>query len=188
MRALPCPAKTHLVDPELELFILCQAVVCRQHHEGLLVVVHGGCASDPLPWRAFTVELLLLPFEAQQQLVVLIAEPSRGAHPSTLEPTSIAVASAEVVGAREGDNLLVIEAHAVEDVAKVVLSLRAIGQAATGGQHAVVGKVGAACLPGNVGPAHGLDCDDATERPDWRGGERSVEGASRQRSRHARSE
>jgi hypothetical protein len=40
------------------------------------------------------------------------------------------VAAAEVVRARERHNLLVVEAHAVEDVPQVVGGLRGVGQAA----------------------------------------------------------
>lgn len=68
------------------------------------------------------------------------------------------MAAAHGVGAQERDDLLVVEAHAVEDVADVLhrvheLALVGAGQAAVGRGGGAGGLVGAAGAPGDGGAA-----------------------------------
>ena len=77
------------------------------------------------------------------------------------------MAAAEGVGAGQSDNLLVIEAHAVEDVAEVVVGLGGVGEAAVGGAAGDV-LVLATRAVGDRGTEHLLDGADATEDPEIR--------------------
>ena len=75
------------------------------------------------------------------------------------------MAAAEGVGAGQGDDFAVIEAHAVEDGAEVRLVFGAVGEAAVGRAHGDV-AVGAAGAPGDDGALHFLDGADAGEGPE----------------------
>jgi len=76
------------------------------------------------------------------------------------------VAAAERVSAKQGDDLLVVEAHAIEDVADVVLALCGIGQAAIGRAGLVISSVPAARAPRDLRSAHLLDGHNAGQRPE----------------------
>ena len=75
------------------------------------------------------------------------------------------MAAAERVRAGQGDDLAVVEAHAVEDGAQVGLVFGAVGEAAVGRAHGYV-TVGAAGAPGDGGALHFLDGADAGEGPE----------------------
>lgn len=99
------------------LSILSEGLVLRkshircQHHErlgGLVFVLNGA------------VPLLELPLFVEQETEVLVVERGGRMLPRTFKAASILVAPTDGVEARQGDNLLVVEAHAVEDVSKVV--------------------------------------------------------------------
>ena len=79
------------------------------------------------------------------------------------------MAAAEGVGAGQGDDFAVVEAHAVEDGAEVRLVFGAVREAAVGRAHGDV-AVGAAGAPGDDGALHFLDCADASEGPEVRVG------------------
>jgi hypothetical protein len=76
------------------------------------------------------------------------------------------VTPAQVVGSTQRHNLLVIEAHPVENVSEMVSRLGSIGQTTTRWVEGLVGKVGSAGLPGYVGAAHGLDGYAACQGPE----------------------
>lgn len=99
----------------------------------------------------------------------LIAEPRRIIHPGSLKATSVTMAATEIVRSGQCDNLLIIEAHSVEDVSDVVLSLGAIGQSPSRWQQAIIDEIGAAGFPLDVWAVHCLDCHYAGERPYWQG-------------------
>ena len=66
---------------------------------------------------------------------------------ASLHTNCIRGAPAEGVGAAEGHNFLVVEAHAVKDVADVLGALAGVRQAAVGLTDVAVGGVAAARLP-----------------------------------------
>lgn len=68
------------------------------------------------------------------------------------------------IGPREGAQLT--EAHAVKDVAEVVRGLRRVGKTPVGRAAALIYVVRTSSLPGNNGPAHRLNGDDASEGPE----------------------
>ncbi len=78
------------------------------------------------------------------------------------------MAAAEGVGAAEGDDLAVVEAHAAEDGAEVGLLFGAVGEAAVGGAHADV-AVGAAGSPGDYGACGPFVSGDRGEWLEGRG-------------------
>lgn len=75
------------------------------------------------------------------------------------------MAAAKSVGAGKGDDLLVIEAHAVEDVTEVVVGLRGVGKTAVGGLLGL-DTVDASGPPGDDGAASLLDSGDTAEGPE----------------------
>lgn len=156
---------THLLYPNLELLILSETEVRGKHHEGLVIVIHARCAGRPLPWGTFPAEITLLPLELQEQLEVLVAKACWVVNPSTLEATSIRVASTQIVSTTESNNLLVIESHAVEDVSQVVLCLSTIWKTSTRRKQRVVFEVAAPWFPWNVWSTHTFNRDDAGQSP-----------------------
>ena len=67
-----------------------------------------------------------VPFSVEQLLEVEIGEGGGGVGPGAFEAGAIGVAAAQAMGATEGDDLLVREAHAVKNVAQVLRALSSI--------------------------------------------------------------
>jgi len=80
------------------------------------------------------------------------------------------VATAKRVGTAKGDNLAVIEAHAAEDGAEVLLFFGAVRKAAIGCAHADIAVL-AAGAPRDDRALHFLDGADAGEGPKVRVGD-----------------
>jgi microcystin degradation protein MlrC len=72
------------------------------------------------------------------------------------------VAAAEGVGTGKGDNLTVVEAHAVEDVTEVLGALRGVRETAVGGL-VDLEAVNTAGAPGDGGATSLLDGGDTTK-------------------------
>lgn len=75
------------------------------------------------------------------------------------------MAAAQGVGAGEGDDFLVVEAHAPEDGAQVRVALGRVGEASVGGAGGEF-FVGAAGAVGDGWALHFLDGGDAGEDPE----------------------
>ena len=144
----------------LERRVLDERHVGRQHHQRLAARVLI------LPWP---VPLAPAPVFGQEQAEVVVGDDGGGEAPGPVEAGAVRVAAAEGVGAGQGDDLPVVEAHAVEDGAEVRLLLGAVGEAAVGRAHGDV-AVGAAGAPGDGGALHLLDGADAGEGPEVRVG------------------
>eukprot|EP00962_Isochrysis_galbana_P012556 scaffold3551_cov118-Isochrysis_galbana.AAC.9 len=80
--------------------------VRREHHQLAARVLE---LHRPVP-------LLDGPWNSQQQREVSVCESGGGRGPRPRVARGVRVASAKGVGAGQGDDLLVVEAHAVEDV------------------------------------------------------------------------
>lgn len=139
----------------LELLVLGERHIRRQHHQRLGLGIRELGGAVPLSPR---------PLLVKQQSVVVVGERGRGEGPRSVESGSVGVASAESVGTAEGDNLLVVEAHSVEDVPQVVLALGTVGQS-TVRSTVVVVAVHSACSPGDLGTLGLLNGTDTGERP-----------------------
>jgi hypothetical protein len=145
-----------LLDVALEALVLDQGHVGGQHHEGL-----GGDILELLG----AVPLLVSPLLFHEELVVVVGEDGRGEGPGTRETRTVSVAAAESVGTGESDDLLVIEAHAVEDGTKMLLLLRSVGETAVGGAVRDVTVVTAGS-PGDLGALHLLDSSNTSKNPE----------------------
>jgi hypothetical protein len=124
------------LDPLFELSVLDESVVRRQHHElllkddGLILTPSkktGGASKfgvsetckgqvvDPKRKEdrrdnadlERSIPFLWCPLAREEQLKVLVREPSRVRHPRSFKAGSIAVASSEIVRSRECNDLLV---------------------------------------------------------------------------------
>ena len=84
--------------------------------------------------------------------------------PWAIKARVLNVAVAKGVGTAEGNNLPVVKAHAVEDIADVGCTLRGVGQAAVGRALGSIGSICAAGLPVNLGRTHGLGSNNASKR------------------------
>ena len=154
------------LDVLLEARVLDERHVRRQHHERL--APHVLVLLRPVP-------LLPRPLLPQQQAEVVVRDDGRGEGPGAVEAGAVGVAAAEGVGAGQGDDLPVVEAHAVEDGAEVGLLFGPVGEAAVGRAHGYV-PGGAAGAPGDGGALHFLDGADAGEGPEVRVGYPGVFG------------
>mmetsp|Transcript_1110 Transcript_1110/g.2483 ORF Transcript_1110/g.2483 Transcript_1110/m.2483 type:complete len:298 (-) Transcript_1110:226-1119(-) len=159
-----------LLHPGAELWVPNERQVRGQHHElarGVLVLHRA------LPGLGL-MGLLRGPRVLEHLAIVLVGEGSLSPGPGAPVARSICVAAAEGVRAGEGDNLLVVEAHAVEDVADVlrrlllaVVASICAGEAAIRGEALVLrGRRGLERVrpsgpEAHVGSAAGLDGDDA---------------------------
>ena len=145
----------------LELLILYQRHIRREHHQTLAPCILELLRPVPLPKT---------PLLAQQQSIVVITHHRRAESPGSLEAASVGVAATKGMGAAQSNDLAVVEAHAAEDGAKVLLLFGAIGEAAVRGAHADV-TVLTAGPPGDGGALHFLNGADAGEGPEVRVGD-----------------
>ena len=76
------------------------------------------------------------------------------------------MAASEGVSTGEGNDLLVIHTHLVEDIAKVCGALAGVGQAAIGHAATAVGGVGATGTPLDLRAAHLLHSNHTSEGPE----------------------
>jgi len=145
-----------LLNVGLEALVLDQGHVGGQHHEGL-----GGDILELLG----AVPLLVGPLLFHEELVVVVGEDSRGEGPGARETGAVSVAAAESVSTRESDDLLVVEAHAVEDGAEVLLLLGSVRETTVGSAVRDVAVI-AAGSPGDLGALHLLDGSNTSEGPE----------------------
>lgn len=145
-----------LLNPLLESLVLDEGHVGGKHHEGLglLVLILLGA-----------VPLLPLPLLVEKELVVVVSHDGRGEGPGAVEAGAVGVAAAESVSTGKSNDLLIVEAHAVEDVAEMVLGLGGIRKTAVGsaGSDITVLATGAV---GDLGALHLLDGADTGKDPE----------------------
>lgn len=158
-----------LLNPGLESLVLNQDNIGGKHHEGLggLVLVLLGA-----------VPLLLGPLLIKKEAVEVVGHNGRGEGPRTLVARSGGVASANGVATAEGDNLLVVESHAVEDVTQVLGTLAGVGQTAVGGAGSSV-VIATARSVRDDGSQHLLDGADTAKDPEIGVGDPGVLGCSK---------
>ena len=144
------------LDVRLEVRVLDERHVGRQHHEGLAARVL--VLLRPVP-------LAPAPLLRQEQAEVIVRHDRGREGPGALEARAVRVAAAQGVRARQGDDLAVVEAHAVEDGAEVRLVFGAVREAAVGRAHGYVAVLTAGS-PGDDGALHFLDGADAGEGPE----------------------
>lgn len=111
-----------------------------------------------------TVPLLPVPLLVHEELEELVGQDSGRECPWALEATSVTVASSEGVSTAQGNDLLVVEAHTVEDVAQVLVSLGCIWETSIrcASRHILVSSTRSVWDDGAV---HLLDGADTTENP-----------------------
>lgn len=96
--------------------------------------------------------------------------PGRIDDPWSIETTPVGVTTTEVVSTREGDNLLVIVPHPVEDMSQVVGTQRSIRQSITNVSTVRIGMrfilvVLSAGFPRDLGPLHFFKRGDTGKSP-----------------------
>lgn len=155
-----------LLNPRSEGLVGGQDVVSGEHHQGL-----GGLVLELLG----AVPLLVLPLLLQQELVEVVGQHGGREGPRTLIARSVGVASANGVATAEGDNLAVVEAHAVEDVTQVLGALAGVGETAIGSASSSLTVTAARSVRDN-GAVHLLDGADTAEDPEIRVGDPGVLG------------
>lgn len=145
-----------LLDPWHEALILDQNVIGWQHHQRLRLLILQ------LLW---SIPLLPLPALLQQKSVVIVGQDCWGESPWTLESRAISVAASQGMGAGQSNDLLVVEAHAAEDVAEVLGALGGIWETSVWSAGGDV-LVGAAWTVWDCWAGHLLDGADAGEDPE----------------------
>ena len=112
-----------------------------------------------------SIPLSPVPLFVQQELVVFVGDDGGGESPRTFEARAIGVAPSESVGTAQSDNLLVIEAHAAEDIAQVLVALGSIWQTSIGCARSHL-LVESASPEWDGRTLHFLDGDDSAENPE----------------------
>jgi len=149
------------LDVRAEALVLDERHVGGQHHEalGLNILVL---------FRA--VPLLPGPLLLQKQLVVVVGQSGGREGPGTVIARAVGVAATERMGTGQGDHFLVVEAHATEDGADVLLVLGSVRETAVGSAVRDV-TVGAAGAVGDLGALHLLDGGNTGKNPEIRVGD-----------------
>ena len=145
-----------LLDVGQELLVGLERHVGREHHEFVLRV---GVLQRSVP-------LARLPLELREVLEVRVVPFERIVRPRAVEARPRLVAAAERVRAAQRDDVAVVEAHPVENVAEVLRTLRGVGQSADRRARGARRGVGAAEVVLDLRPARLLDRHAARERPD----------------------
>lgn len=146
------------IDMLLELLVLDQGEIRRQHHQalgGLVGELHG-----PVP-------LLLLPLLVDQQLEEVVGEDGGAEIPGAVVARAVGVSAAKSVSAAQRDDLAVVKSHAVKDVTDVALVLAGIGKTAVRRTRGNV-LVLTTRSPGNGGTAQLLNGTGAGQSPQVR--------------------
>lgn len=146
-----------LLNEGLEAGILDEDQVSGKHHEGTRGVLEllGVGLGGP--------EALRLGQEGE----VLVGEGQGASSPGTIEARAVGVATADSVSTREGNDLLVVEAHlGGEDPTEVVASLSGVRETALGGALLTRLSVHTAGTERHLGATHGLDGDDTRQLPE----------------------
>ena len=144
------------VDVLLELLVLDHDHVRRHHHQGPGALVGELGRSVPL---------LLLPLLVEQETEELVGENGRAEVPGSVKAGAVGVSAAQSVGTHQGHDLLVVEAHTVEDVADVLVVLGGVGQTSVGSAAGDV-LILAAGSPGDSRTTQLLDGAGARQRPE----------------------
>lgn len=100
-----------LVDNGLERLVVNKGEIGRKHHEST-----GGLVLELLVSSRGLTGLPL----SLEKLEEFVVEDKRLRGPSTLETGTVSVAMSDSVGSGEGNNVAVVESHAVEDITKVL--------------------------------------------------------------------
>lgn len=139
-----------------EFLVLHEGNVGRKHHQGL-----GGVVSV----LGRTVPLSPRPLLLKQESEELVGE-DRGAEvPRTLVTRAVPVCTTQGVGTDEGDHLAVIEAHASENVADMLLVLGSVRETSVRGAGGEI-LVLTAGSPGDRRALHLLDGTDTGKGPE----------------------
>ena len=144
-----------------EDLVLHQRHIRRQHHQALRLHILILLGPIPLPPP---------PLLIQQQAEVIIANDRGRKGPRAVKAGAIGVAPPQSMRAAQRYNLAVVEPHAPEDRAQVILPLGAVRESSVGRAEADV-AIGAPGPPGHRGALHLLDGCHARERPQVRVGD-----------------
>ncbi|KAI7968196.1 hypothetical protein EIK77_010366 [Talaromyces pinophilus] len=144
------------VNVLLEFLVLDKGQIAGQHHQGLGLAVSVLGGTVPLPPS---------PLLVNQEAEELVGENGRAEVPRTVVAGAIGVGTAQRVSAAKSDHFAVIEAHAAEDGADVVLALGSIGETSVGSAGGNV-TVLATGSPGNGRSLHFLDGADTGKGPE----------------------
>ena len=145
-----------LLNPLLELLVLNEGDVGGEHHEGLGLLVLILLRAVPL---------LPLPLLLNEEPEVVVGHDGGGEGPGAVIAGAVGVAAAESVSTGKSNDLLIVEAHAVEDVAEMVLGLGGIRKAAIGSAGSDI-TVLATRAVGDLGAHHLLDGADTGKDPE----------------------
>lgn len=143
-----------LLDPLLHGLVLGESVVRRKHHESL-----GSILELP-----GTIPLTVCPLLAEEQGVVVVGQHGGREGPGAIEPTSVGVAAAKGMGTGEGDDLLVVEAHPVEDISQMISTLGPVGKTPVRSAECDIPVLPARAV-GDSGTQHLLYRSDAAQNP-----------------------
>lgn len=165
-----------LLDPGAELLVLDKGKIGGEHHKVASRVLE---LLGALPLLALVLGLLG-PLLIEEQAEELVTEGGGGVGPGAPVATVLSVAAANGVGAGKGNDLLVVEALAVEDVAEVVSGVLAtaigVRETTVGERGAVLGLVRATRAESTVGATHLFDGGVGSKDPQVRVGDLGVLG------------
>jgi len=113
------------LGPLAELLVLHHGHICGQHHQRPRLLVLELLRTIPLA---------LNPVATQELSVEIVGEDGGRCSPRTIETRAVRVAASQSVSAQQSDNLLIVEAHLVKDVARVLtIGSGGIGKTTIGG-------------------------------------------------------
>jgi hypothetical protein len=117
-----------------------------------------------------TIPLLPVPLLVQEKLVVLVCHNRWGECPRARETTSVGMTTTQGVSTAQSNDLLVIEAHSVENVSQVLVSLATIWETSIrcAGSNVLV-QSARSVWDGRT--LHFLDCNNTSKDPKIRMGD-----------------
>mmetsp|Transcript_1363 Transcript_1363/g.2942 ORF Transcript_1363/g.2942 Transcript_1363/m.2942 type:complete len:383 (+) Transcript_1363:270-1418(+) len=142
--------------------------------EGHVGGEHAELAGAHVLELRLPVPLLRPPLLVDEELEVAVVELERRVRPGSVEPAPHLMHASEGVTTRQSHNVLVSQAHAVEDISEMLGSLGSVGEAAVGRALAVVWEVCAPELERDLWASEELDRAARSDGPQIRKGDLGV--------------
>jgi hypothetical protein len=150
-----------IVVPSVLVDVLLEGLVLDQRHVG---GKHHQCFGLGVLKLLRSVPLAPVPLLLYQKFVVVVGESGWRKGPGAIEARTIGVATSKGMSTGQCDDLLVVESHAVEDAANVVVTLGSVGKTTVWSAEGQV-AIGAAWSPWDNWALHLLDGGDGCEGP-----------------------
>lgn len=146
------------LNPGDHFLISQQSDISRQHDDTRLALSHEDFQTVGL--------LSLMPLHGRKVYKESVIEIESSGGPRSDETAPITVAHTDGMSSGESNDLLIGEAHPVEDASQMGAALGGIGQSTIGYRVPITARIRATRSPLDLGASHNLDCANSCKTPE----------------------